>query len=267
VGGATANFRGPSCKKQITKGMCRDRRCLAPTACPNLIVDHREYLDILRELRALPKVKKAFVRSGLRFDYINLDKDSSFLEELVEHHVSGQLKVAPEHCSPTVLDKMGKPHIAAYEKFSKRFYAAGKKKGKKQFLVPYLMSSHPGSTLRDAIELTLFLKRNHMKPEQVQDFYPTPGTASTCMFYTGLDPATMQPVYVPRSPEEKTMQRALLQYYEPKNRETVRKALIKAGRQDLMAELSAGGARKPEAAPRRDDRPRSSAGKGKPKRK
>ena len=236
VGGPTANFRAPSCKKQQDKGMCRGRRCLAPSPCPNLEVSHTEYLDILRELRALPKIKKVFVRSGLRFDYINLDRDESFLRELVQHHVSGQLKVAPEHCSAPVLDLMGKPHISSFERFTKRFYALTEKAGKKQYLVPYLMSSHPGSTLKDAVELALFLKRHNMRPEQVQDFYPTPGTASTCMFYTGLDPATMKPVYVPRSAEEKAMQRALLQYFEPKNRALVAQALKKAGRGELIGQ-------------------------------
>ena len=234
VGGATANFRGASCQKQLTKGVCRHRRCLAPTPCPNLTVDHSEYLDILRELRALPKVKKVFVRSGLRYDYINLDRDSTFLKELVEFHVSGQLKVAPEHCSAAVLDRMGKPHIAAYERFQKQFYRLTEKAGKKQYLVPYLMSSHPGSTLRDAVELALFLKKHNLRPEQVQDFYPTPGTASTCMFYTGLDPATMEKVYIPRTAEEKAMQRALLQFFDPKNRALVTRALLKAGRRDLI---------------------------------
>lgn len=234
VGGATANFRAPSCKKQETKGMCTHRRCLAPSPCPNLEVDHREYLEILRELRVLPGVKKVFVRSGLRFDYINLEQDETFLRELVTHHVSGQLKVAPEHCSGPVLDRMGKPHIAAYERFAARFYKHTEQAGKKQYLVPYWMSSHPGSTLKDAIALALFLKKQGMRPEQVQDFYPTPGTASTCMFYTGLDPATMQPVYVPRSAEEKAMQRALLQYFAPKNKALVVHALQKAGRRDLI---------------------------------
>lgn len=234
VGGATANFRGPSCKKQETKGMCLHRRCLAPAPCPNLEVSHREYLDILRRLRELPGVKRVFVRSGLRYDYINLDRDNTFLRELVEHHVSGQLKVAPEHCSPGVLDRMGKPHIGAYLAFSRSYYAATKKIGKEQYLVPYLMSSHPGSTLGDAVELAVFLKKQNIRPEQVQDFYPTPGTASTCMFYTGLDPDTLEPVHVARTPEEKAMQRALLQYFRPENRELVRKALEKAGRRDLI---------------------------------
>ena len=234
VGGATANFRGPSCAKQEAAGMCSHRLCLAPTACPNLKVSHTEYLDILRSLRSLPKVKKVFVRSGLRFDYINLDTDKTFLRELVEHHVSGQLKVAPEHCSATVLDYMGKPHISAFERFMKDFYSTTQKLGKKQYLVPYLMSSHPGSTLKDAVDLALFLKKHNIRPEQVQDFYPTPGTASTAMYYTGLDPATMKPVYTAKTPEEKAMQRVLLQYFVPSNRPQVEKALLRAGRRDLM---------------------------------
>lgn len=234
VGGATANFRYPSCGKQKKDGVCRDKNCLAPTPCQNLIVDHREYLKLLRELRELPGVKKVFVRSGLRFDYINLEKDDIFLRELITHHVSGQLKVAPEHCSRPVLAKMGKPSIQAFERFSKKFYTLTKKAGKEQYLVPYFMSSHPGSTLKDAIELALYMKKNNIRPEQVQDFYPTPGTDSTCMFYTGLDPTDMQPVYVPKSSEEKLMQRSLLQYFNPKNHDIVRKALVKAGRRDLI---------------------------------
>lgn len=234
VGGPTANFRHSSCKKQLTHGVCRDRRCLTPTPCKNLYVDHKEYLDLLREMRAIPKVKKVFVRSGLRFDYINADPDDTFLRELVEHHISGQLKVAPEHCSTRVLNLMGKPHIASYERFAKKYYALNQKIGKKQYLVPYLMSSHPGSTVHDAIELALFLKKNNLRPEQVQDFYPTPGTASTCMFYTGLDPATMQKVYVPRTPAEKAQQRALLQYFDTKNRDSVIRTLKAAGRNDLI---------------------------------
>jgi len=234
VGGPTANFRGPSCKGQLTRGLCRNKRCLVPTPCKSLEVSHREYLEILRELRALPGVKKVFVRSGLRYDYIVADPDKTFLRELVEHHISGQLKVAPEHCSARVLGLMGKPGAAVYERFARDFYAATKKAGKPQFLVPYLISSHPGSTMEDAIVLALFLKRHSIRPEQVQDFYPTPGTASTCMFYTGLDPFTMRPVHVPGSPEEKAAQRALLQYYKPENRELIARALRKAGRADLI---------------------------------
>lgn len=234
VGGPTANFRQPSCKKQLKYGLCAGRKCLAPTPCPSLEVSHKEYLELLRKLRSLPGVKKVFVRSGLRFDYMMQDKDDTFLKELVEHHVSGQLKVAPEHCSAEVLDKMGKPHIEAYRKFSNRFYQLTQKAGKKQYLVPYLMSSHPGSTLKDAVELALFLKEEKIRPEQVQDFYPTPGTVSTCMFYTGIDPFTMKKVYVPRDAHEKAMQRALLQYFNPKNHELVIEALRKAGRPDLI---------------------------------
>lgn len=234
VGGPTANFRQPSCAKQEKAGLCKGKKCLAPKPCPALQVDHTEYLHLLRELRKLPKIKRVFIRSGIRFDYLIEDQDDSFFRELVEYHVSGQLKVAPEHCSSAVLDKMGKPHIEAYKRFARRFYGYTKEIGKEQYLVPYLMSSHPGSTLQDAVELALFLKKEKIRPEQVQDFYPTPGTISTCMFYTGLDPYTLEPVYVPRTPEEKAMQRALLQYFNPKNRELVLRALRKAGRGDLI---------------------------------
>ncbi len=234
VGGPTANFRNPSCKKQLTKGFCKDRRCLAPSICPAVKVDHSEYLDILRALREMKGVKKVFIRSGIRYDYLIHDKDDRFMRELVEHHVSGQLKVAPEHCSAAVLDRMGKPHIEAYNQFMNRFYSTTKKIGKEQYLVPYLMSSHPGSTLRDAVQLAQFLKKHKIRPEQVQDFYPTPGTVSTCMFYTGLDPHTLQPVFVPKSQHEKAMQRALLQYFKPQNRALVAEALYKAGRSDLI---------------------------------
>ena len=234
VGGPTANFRGPSCEKQKTFGLCKGKKCLAPTPCPQLHADHTEYLDILRNMRAIPGVKRVFIRSGIRFDYLLEDKDDSFFRELVQYHVSGQLKVAPEHCSAAVLDCMGKPHIEAYLRFAKKFYRETERCGKKQFLVPYLMSSHPGSTLRDAVELALFLKKEGIHPEQVQDFYPTPGTISTCMFYTELNPYTLQPVFVPKSPHEKALQRALLQYFLPQNRELVREALRKAGRADLI---------------------------------
>ena len=203
VGGPTANFRAPSCEKQEKAGLCPDRKCLAPTMCPAVKVDHSDYLKLLRELRQLPKIKKVFIRSGIRFDYLIADQNEEFFKELVTHHTSGQLKVAPEHCSDNVLKYMGKPRISVYNRFEKRFYELTKSIGKKQYLVPYLMSSHPGSTLNDAVELSLFLKRNRLRPEQVQDFYPTPGTVSTCMFYTGLDPYTLEPVYVPRTPEEK----------------------------------------------------------------
>ncbi len=234
VGGPTANFRKPSCEYQLENGLCKGKKCLAPKPCKNLVADHSEYLDILRSLRSLPNVKKVFIRSGIRYDYLLQDRDSSFFKELVEHHVSGQLKVAPEHCSAAVLDKMGKPHIEAYIEFSKRYFKYTGDVNKDQYLVPYLMSSHPGSTLNDAIELALFLKKNSIRPEQVQDFYPTPGTVSTAMYYTGLDPYTMEEVYVTKSPHEKALQRALLQYYNPKNASLVEEALKKAKRFDLI---------------------------------
>lgn len=234
VGGPTANFRFPSCKGQIQNGLCADKKCLAPQMCPAVTVDHSDYLTLLRELRSLPKVKKVFIRSGIRFDYLIADQNESFFKELVCHHISGQLKVAPEHCSNNVLKYMCKPPIEVYNKFEKRFYELTKSADKKQYLVPYLMSSHPGSTVKDAIELSLFLKRNRLHPEQVQDFYPTPGTVSTCMFYTELDPDTMKKVYVPKTPQEKAEQRALLQYFKPENRALVLSALKKAGRYDLI---------------------------------
>ncbi len=234
VGGPTANFRKDACAAQCKRGVCKDKKCLAPKKCNAVEVDHSDYLSLLRRLRAMPKIKKIFIRSGIRFDYLIEDTDEAFFKELVTHHVSGQLKVAPEHCSARVLDLMGKPHISTYERFKKRFYELTESVGKKQYLVPYLMSSHPGSTIKDAIELSLFLKKEGLRPEQVQDFYPTPGTVSTCMFYTGLNPMNMQPVYVPRSPEEKAQQRALLQYFKPENRQFVLSALRKAGRTDLI---------------------------------
>lgn len=234
LGGPTANFRIPSCEKQKKHGLCPSKKCLAPTPCKALKVDHTEYLSLLRDLRAVPKVKKVFIRSGIRYDYLLLDKDDTFFKELVEHHVSGQLKVAPEHCSAAVLDKMGKPHIEAYKKFAQKYFAINKKIKKEQYLVPYLMSSHPGSTLKDAVELALFLKEQKLRPQQVQDFYPTPGTISTCMFYSGIDPYTMKKVYVPKTKEEKAEQRALLQYFRPENRQAVIAALTKAGRKDLI---------------------------------
>lgn len=234
VGGPTANFRHPSCEKQLQAGMCKGKKCLAPTPCPALKAEHREYLAMLRKLRKLPKVKRVFIRSGIRFDYLLEDKDDTFFKELVKEHVSGQLKVAPEHCSNVVLDKMGKPHIETYNRFQKRFYEITKSIGKEQYLVPYLMSSHPGSTLNEAISLALYLRDNRIHPEQVQDFYPTPGTISTCMYYTELDPYTMEHVYVPKTQKDKAMQRALLQYYLPKNRELVLEALKRAGRYDLI---------------------------------
>ena len=241
VGGPTANFRLPSCAKQMTEGMCQGgKKCLAPGPCPHLIIDHTEYLNMLRRLRALPGVKKVFIRSGIRYDYLTWDKDETFFKELVEHHVSGQLKVAPEHCAPNTLKYMGKPPVEVFNKFSKRFYELTKKAGKKQYLVPYLMSSHPGSTLEDAVYLAEYLYKHNIRPEQVQDFYPTPGTVSTCMFYTGLDPYTLKPVFVEKSPEGKALQRALLQYYEPRNAEKVVKALHKTRREDLIPLLVPG---------------------------
>ena len=234
IGGPTANFRSPSCDAQLKRGLCADKKCLAPTMCPAVKVDHSDYLELLRKLRKLPKVKKVFIRSGIRFDYLIADRDEEFFKELVNHHTSGQLKVAPEHCSNNVLKYMGKPPIEVYKKFEKRFYELTKSANKKQYLVPYLMSSHPGSSMKDAIELSVFLKQNNMHPEQVQDFYPTPGTVSTCMFYTGLDPFTMKSVYVPKTPKEKAEQRALLQYFKPENKQLVLSALKKAGRYDLI---------------------------------
>ena len=234
IGGPTANFRRTSCLKQLEYGLCKGKKCLAPTPCKALEADHSEFLDILRTVRELPKVKKVFIRSGIRYDYMLADKDDTFFREMVKYHVSGQLKVAPEHCSAAVLDKMGKPHIEAYIEFSKKYFQLSDDAGKEQYLVPYLMSSHPGSTLKDAVELAVFLKKRHIRPEQVQDFYPTPGTISTCMFYTGLDPYTMKEVYVAKTPEDKAMQRALLQYYDKNNAALVTKALHKAGREDLI---------------------------------
>ena len=238
VGGPTANFRQPSCAKQNELGLCKGRKCLAPTPCKNLECDHTEYLNMLRKIRNIKGVKKVFIRSGIRFDYLLEDKNDEFFRELVEHHVSGQLKVAPEHCSDVVLDKMGKPHIETYRRFVKKFYSITKKLGKEQYLVPYLMSSHPGCRMHDAIELALFLKQNKMRPEQVQDFYPTPGTISTCMYYTELDPYTMEYVFVPKTPSQKAEQRALLQYFKPENKAIVLKALKDCGRTDLIGSTS-----------------------------
>ncbi len=234
VGGPTANFRKPSCQKQMTKGVCKDRHCLFPKPCPNLEVDHSDYLELLRSLRALPGVKKVFIRSGIRFDYLMADPDDTFFRELVEHHVSGQLKVAPEHISDQVLKYLGKPEKEVYEKFVKKYEKLNENLGKKQFLVPYLMSSHPGSTLKEAIELAEYLRDLGYMPEQVQDFYPTPSTVSTVMYYTGIDPRDGKKVYVCRNPHEKAMQRALIQYRNPNNYELVREALIKGKREDLI---------------------------------
>ncbi len=234
VGGPTANFRQPSCEKQLEKGVCVKRQCLFPKPCKNLQVDHSDYLQLLRKLRALPKVKKVFIRSGIRFDYLIEDKDDTFFRELIQYHVSGQLKVAPEHISDEVLEKMGKPENAVYRKFVDKYKKLNKAYGMNQFLVPYLMSSHPGSTLKEAIDLAEYLRDLGYMPEQVQDFYPTPSTISTCMYYTGVDPRTMQPVYVPKNPHEKAMQRALIQYRDPKNYDLVKEALLKEHREDLI---------------------------------
>ncbi|VDN45858.1 conserved protein of unknown function [Petrocella atlantisensis] len=234
VGGPTANFRKPSCQKQLKYGVCKDKQCLFPQKCENLDVDHTEYVEILRKLRNIPKVKKVFVRSGIRFDYLMYDKDPSFFNELCEHHISGQLKVAPEHVDHEALSYMGKPDHAIYERFTKRYEQKNVQLDKKQFLVPYLMSSHPGSTLQSAIKLALYLRDIGHQPQQVQDFYPTPATASTTMYYTGLDPRTMKPVFVPKKAKDKAMQRALIQYKKPQNYELVKEALLLAGREDLI---------------------------------
>ena len=234
VGGPTANFRAVACERQKVHGTCKGKQCLYPQPCKNLKVDHSEYLELLRKLRQLPEVKKVFIRSGIRYDYLMLDKNDDFFKELCEHHVSGQLKVAPEHVVDRVLEKMGKPGRKVYDSFVKKFYEINKSIGKEQYLVPYLISSHPGSDLNAAIELALYLKNMSYTPEQVQDFYPTPGTLSTCMFYTSLDPRNMKSIYVPSSPKEKAMQRALLQFRRKENQPLVREALRKAGREDLI---------------------------------
>ena len=234
VGGPTANFRGPACKKQETEGVCKHRQCLFPTPCKNLKIDHKDYVSLLRKLREIPRVKKVFVRSGIRYDYLIYDKDETFFKELCKYHVSGQLKVAPEHVSPRVLAKMGKPTREVYDKFYKRYYEINKNIGKEQYLVPYLMSSHPGSDIDAAIELAEYLRDIGHMPEQVQDFYPTPGTLSTCMYYTEEDPRTGEKVYVPKTPHEKAMQRALMQYRNPNNYDLVMEALKKAHREDLI---------------------------------
>ncbi len=234
VGGPTANFRSVACDRQKEQGTCKGKQCLYPQPCKNLKVDHTEYLELLRKLRQIPEVKKVFIRSGIRYDYLMLDKNDEFFKELCEHHVSGQLKVAPEHVVDRVLEKMGKPGRRVYDAFVKKFYEINKSIGKEQYLVPYLISSHPGSDLNAAVELALYLKHSGYTPEQVQDFYPTPGTLSTCMFYTLLDPRNMKSIYVPTSPKEKAMQRALLQFRRSENHPLVREALRKAGREDLI---------------------------------
>ena len=255
VGGPTANFRHPSCKKQMEHGVCRNRQCLFPAPCKNLDADHSDYVSLLKKLRDIPGVKKVFIRSGIRFDYLLADRKNEFLRELCEHHVSGQLKVAPEHVSDQVLALMGKPQNKVYEEFIRQFGKMNERLGKKQYLVPYLMSSHPGSTLKEAVKLAEYCRDLGYMPEQVQDFYPTPSTLSTCMYYTGLDPRTMEPVYVPRNPHEKAMQRALIQYRNPKLYDLVAEALEKAGRTDLIGYGS-----KCLIRPRRDGRAQSSGG-------
>ena len=234
VGGPTANFRAPACEKQLSKGACVNKQCLFPKPCKNLKVDHKDYLKLLRKLRELPNVKKVFIRSGIRFDYLMADQDDVFFKELCEHHISGQLKVAPEHVADPVLEMMGKPENSVYRAFSQKYKQINEKLGKKQFLVPYLMSSHPGSTMKEAVALAEYLRDLGYMPEQVQDFYPTPSTISTCMYYTGVDPRSMKPVYVPKNPHEKAMQRALIQYRNPKNYELVLEALKVADRMDLV---------------------------------
>ncbi|MBQ3125909.1 MAG: YgiQ family radical SAM protein, partial [Clostridia bacterium] len=234
VGGPTANFRYPACKKQLESGVCTHRKCLAPKPCPNLEVDHSEYIDLIERVEALPKVKRVFIRSGIRFDYLMADKSDAFFRKLVRDNVSGQLKVAPEHCSADVLRCMGKPEYGVYSAFRKKYFALCDEVGKEQYLVPYLMSSHPGSTLHDAVELALCLKREGYAPEQVQDFYPTPGTASTVMYYTGINPLTGKTVYVATDYHEKQLQRALLQYNRPQSADLVREALTLCGREDLI---------------------------------
>lgn len=234
VGGPTANFRFPGCEKQLTKGTCPNRQCLYPTPCKNLRADHSDYVSLLRKLRKLPGVKKVFVRSGIRFDYLLADKKDTFFKELVQYHISGQLKVAPEHVSDVVLSYMGKPKNVVYNRFVEKYFALNHQYGMKQFLVPYLMSSHPGSTMQEAVKLAEYIRDMGYNPEQVQDFYPTPSTLSTVMYYTGLDPRTMEKVYVPTDPHEKAMQRALIQYRDPKNYYLVREALLKAHREDLI---------------------------------
>ncbi|MBO5087116.1 MAG: YgiQ family radical SAM protein [Lachnospiraceae bacterium] len=234
VGGPTANFRAPSCEKQMSMGVCKNKQCLFPSPCKNMKADHSDYISLLRKLRAIPGVKKVFIRSGIRFDYVLADKHDSFMKELCKHHISGQLRVAPEHVADPVLQLMGKPSNSVYQRFVDRFYDVNKKLGMEQYLVPYLMSSHPGSGLKEAITLAEHIRDLGYMPEQVQDFYPTPSTISTCMYYTGVDPRNMEKVYVPKNPHEKAMQRALIQYKRPENYDLVKEALLKCGRQDLI---------------------------------
>lgn len=249
VGGPTANFRHKSCAKQDKYGVCTNKQCLFPEPCRNLKVDHKDYVELLRKLEAVPGVKKVFIRSGIRFDYVMADSNDEFLKELCEKHISGQLRVAPEHVSDNVLRMMGKPQNSVYEKFIDRYKRVNAKTGKQQYVVPYLMSSHPGSTLKEAVELAEYVRDIGYMPEQVQDFYPTPSTISTCMYYTGVDPRTMKPVYVPHNPHEKAMQKALMMYRKPENYDLIKEALIKAGRQDLI-----GFDKKCLIAPRKMDR-------------
>ena len=272
VGGPSATFRRPSCQKQLKSGMCRDRACLAPEPCPNLDADHTDYMLLLRKLREIPKVKKVFIRSGLRFDYLMRDPSGEFFTDLVQHHISGQLKVAPEHCVAHTLDYMGKPHIEVYERFKEKYSKLNRRYGKDQYLVPYLISSHPGCTLEDAVRLAEWLNKQGHMPEQVQDFYPTPGTLATCMWYTGLDPRTMEPVFVPKTPHDKALQRALMQWRKPQNRALVLEALRRTGREDLIGygkrclvrpdKAAKGAAHGPSPSkdrPRKDREPRSDA--------
>ena len=272
VGGPSATFRRPSCQKQLKSGMCRDRACLAPEPCPNLDADHTDYMLLLRKLREIPKVKKVFIRSGIRFDYLMRDPSGEFFTDLVQHHISGQLKVAPEHCVAHTLDYMGKPHIEVYERFKEKYSKLNRRYGKDQYLVPYLISSHPGCTLEDAVRLAEWLNKQGHMPKQVQDFYPTPGTLATCMWYTGLDPRTMEPVFVPKTPHDKALQRALMQWRKPQNRALVLEALRRTGREDLIGygkrclvrpdKAAKGAAHGPSPSkdrPRKDREPRSDA--------
>lgn len=274
IGGPSANFRHPSCKQQLKNGMCKNRSCLAPTPCKNIDPDHSDYLALLRKVRAIPGVKKVFIRSGIRYDYMLCEKNSEFFSDLVKYHISGQLKVAPEHCSGQVLDYMGKPHFDVYEKFLDKYQRLNQRYGLEQYLVPYLMSSHPGCTLSDAVDLAVFLNKTGRQPEQVQDFYPTPGTLSTCMWYTEIDPRTMEPVYVAKSPHDKALQRALLQWKRPEMRRLVVEALHRAGREDLIGygkdclirPLHSGGERaeKPPRSPGKAPVPSGKRREGKP---
>ncbi len=262
VGGPTANFRYPACDKQLSDGVCANRKCLSPRPCPNLRVDHSEYMQLVEEVEALPRIKKVFIRSGIRFDYLMADPDDAFFKKLVRDNVSGQLKVAPEHCSAAVLSCMGKPSFEVYEGFREKFFELTRQIGKEQYLVPYLMSSHPGSTIADAVELALCLKKNNYAPEQVQDYYPTPGTASTVMYYTGINPLNMKPVYVATDYHEKQLQRALLQYNRPQNADLVREALTRVGREDLIGYgpeclVRPKGTPKPASAPKKNGRANS----------